>query len=1324
MRRRYLYGPVTADHAESLRKDRQDGVCVTFGPAAPADLPLAADDNWDAILAHCPTDWRPEFLVVQMEERVVPPWLWSAPVPLIALAPGWQRQWHAYRRLLGACELILTDPAGVDACTRAGLSQARAALLCGCRPEFWDGTDGPRDIDLLFCDDLHPTVHRLRLPWLARLAPLSKRWNVVIRTGVPDAEYRDLFRRARIVFNHSNAGAANGRAFEAVAAGALLFQEATHRQLPEILTDRLECIYYGTENLDALLEHYLEHEEERAALARAAQEKVRHLQVADLWDRTLATVVEPEWERMHERLQRRTRLTGAALLEARSWQAVTSPEDDPTLVRDLADALGKEPHDANLYNALGVAVTRAAQGHGPTTGTLAGRAVACFQQAADVAPDHPLVALNFAESLVGFGQRQEAIAQARRALALCVDPKPLRPEYLEAGHFPPMLDLFRIEWERAAWAHAGQPAAEEQAKRAVLLWRLHFLLAELTGDLRHYYEAVLARPDLSVTRAMLGCALGRTGQPAEAIPHLQAALADDPLDAEAARALYRALGETGAWPGQRRLARTRRLLAQAIPQAVQPEDWFAAEAPAGDELVSILILCCNELPYTQHCLESLWRHTRAPYELILVDNGSTDGTPAYLEEVRKRPGPERVVVLRNDTNRGYAAGNNQALAAARGEYVVFLNNDTVLTAGWLEGLIGWMLSDWPHFGMVGPVTNYSRPPQQVPVDYAGLADVPAFAARRRQTYARHALVVERLAGFCLLAHRAALERIGTLDERFGLGFFEDDDLCVRALDAGYRLLLAQDVFIHHFGSRTFAGLGIDCQEQLRDNFERFRAKWGPAQTGGYRLPGPAPAVPAPPVLAAGGRVSLCLIVRNEEANIGDCLQGAADLVDEVIVVDTGSTDRTKEIAVQAGATVVDFPWIDSFAAARNETLRQATGDWIFWLDADDRLDTENGVKLRTLFGQLPAGNVAYAMKCLCLPDPISGTATVVDHIRLFRRLPGLSWRYRVHEQILPALREQGVEVRWSDVVIRHTGYQDPALRGRKLERDLRLLDLENKDRPDDPFTLFNLGSVYQELGRYAEALPLLARSLERSAPSDSIVRKLFALTVHCQRQLGRRYEALAACQEGRKHFPDDAELLFHEGGIRCEMNDHGMAEALFLRLLGGQEAAHFASVDTGLRGYKARHNLAVVYIKQQRWAEAERLWHEALAEQPGFIPAWLGLGDVLMQQRRWPELEDLMQKLGQRSDGALESAILRSRAHLAREEFTSAIQLLERSIDTYPRELWLRRLLTHALLQQNRNWAAAEQALRNLLALAPGDAEAQRNLDTLMRQQGRYVLEP
>jgi tetratricopeptide (TPR) repeat protein len=476
-----------------------------------------------------------------------------------------------------------------------------------------------------------------------------------------------------------------------------------------------------------------------------------------------------------------------------------------------------------------------------------------------------------------------------------------------------------------------------------------------------------------------------------------------------------------------------------------------------------------------------------------------------------------------------------------------------------------------------------------------------------------------------------------------------------------------------------------------------------------RLAAPAPAPAAPRRRA---RVSLVMMVRDEEKNLPDCLGPAAGLFDEVVVVDTGSADGTKAVAAALGARVFDFPWADSFSAARNEGLRHATGDWAFWLDADDRLDAPNLAGLRALFDGLGGERAAYVMKCRCVPDGPGGSATVVDHLRLFRNDPALRWDYRVHEQILPAVRRAGHEVRRAGVVIDHVGYTDPALRRRKLRRDLRLLRLEEVERPGDPFTQFNLGSVHHELGEPAEAVACLRRSLARSHPSDSIVRKLYALIAHCHRQQGRGAEALAACAEGRRHYPDDAELLFVEAQARRDAGDAAGAEVCLRRLLGGGDDPHFASVDDGLRGHKGRQNLASLLYGQGRHREAEALWREALAGKPGFAPAALGLGELYAAQGRWPDLARLAAGLGAAGAGA-EAAVLAAQGHLARGEFGAAREALAGAIARHPRALLPRVALGRALLREGRDAAAAARALRDVLALDPGNAEARRGLEAL-----------
>src|SRR5262249_24289097 len=168
--------------------------------------------------------------------------------------------------------------------------------------------------------------------------------------------------------------------------------------------------------------------------------------------------------------------------------------------------------------------------------------------------------------------------------------------------------------------------------------------------------------------------------------HLDHAVCAQPFDPTAVRALAQVLQDLGDLKARQELEHDRCLLAKAAPGMVPPEDWFIPP-PAAEAMASIIILCCNEVKATRRCLDSVRRHTRKPYELILIDNRSTDTTPGLLEEVRSWAEPARVEVIRNAENRGYPAGVNQGLSAPKGEFLILLNNDTILTSQWLEGLI-------------------------------------------------------------------------------------------------------------------------------------------------------------------------------------------------------------------------------------------------------------------------------------------------------------------------------------------------------------------------------------------------------------------------------------------------------------------------------------------------------------------------------------------------------------------------------------------------------------------------------------------------------------
>ncbi|MBV9123425.1 MAG: tetratricopeptide repeat protein, partial [Planctomycetes bacterium] len=466
-------------------------------------------------------------------------------------------------------------------------------------------------------------------------------------------------------------------------------------------------------------------------------------------------------------------------------------------------------------------------------------------------------------------------------------------------------------------------------------------------------------------------------------------------------------------------------------------------------------------------------------------------------------------------------------------------------------------------------------------------------------------------------------------------------------------------------------------------------------------------------------VSLCLIVKDGESGLERCLKSAADLVQEIIVVDTGSSDRSPEIARECGARVFDFPWQDSFAAARNESIHHATGDWIFWLDADEYLDEDNRARLGRLLAGLGHDNAAYIMKQRSPPNAAGSNALVADQARLFPNHPQIRWQYRVHEQILPAVLRLGGTIHWTDIFIQHGGYEDATLRHHKHERNLRLLELEVQEHPDDAFTLFNLGWTYLEMGRAAEAIPLLRRSLERTPAGGTTIRKQYALLAKAHRKLGQPEEALAACREGRTHFPEDIELLHQEGLLRFERGDLTGAEACLVRLLESRPENYFAiGVDPGLRGYQTWYKLGIIYRDQGKLAAAEAQWRAVLAERPEHAPAWIGLTDLLLSQGRYQEVEEMARRLDQEPARILEAALIRGRLYLARREFATARALLEDLIPKYPQAVWLRVVLSHVLLREDRDPAATERALRGVLALDPANAQARDNLAQLLRQAG------
>lgn len=742
-----------------------------------------------------------------------------------------------------------------------------------------------------------------------------------------------------------------------------------------------------------------------------------------------------------------------------------------------------------------------------------------------------------------------------------------------------------------------------------------------------------------------------------------------------------------------------------------------SEPPRSDGLTSILLVTHNQLAYTRLCLDSVRRFTDEPYELIVVDNGSKDRTPEFLAN-----SPD-IRWIGNPDNRGFPAAVNQGIGLARGTQILLLNNDTVVTTGWLRRMLKALQSD-AVIGLVGPVSNRISGLQQIPVTYRQMADLDGFAWDWGRDHAGEIVDLERLVGFCLLINRRVIEEIGGLDERFGIGNFEDDDYCRRAREAGFRTVVAVDSFVHHFGGRTFVGSGVDFAALMAENERKYREKWAeqsrpvPADAAvGATRSAPRPA----------RRVSLCMIVRDNERTIRPCLESIRPWVDEMIVVDTGSTDQTPEICRSLGAKVFEFPWCDDFSAARNQSVSHARGEWIFWMDSDDTISAECGRKLRDLADSPHAEQImGYVMQVHC-PSPGNDGAndmTVVDHVKLFRNRPDLRFEHRIHEQILPAIRRAGGEVEFTDIHVVHSGSDHSSEgRARKLERDFRLLELDARERPDHPFVLFNLGMTYNDAGRHTEAVDVLQRCLAVSTPGESHLRKAYALLVASLGQMRDRSNAFARCFEALRMFPDDPELLFRRGLLHHDAGQLEEAATVYTRLLnlGDSGIRVFSSRDPEILGLKARHNLALVYEETGDLGRAAEQWRLMTQDNPNGLSGWKGLAELLLREQRGSDVAQVVDRFREAPHPvhrAFARYVAGRLAELEGDEL-KALRAYEESTQLDPLDLSSLRQICRIHFERGR-WNEARASLEGLAERTPDDASVFHNLGIAYSNLGRH----
>jgi tetratricopeptide (TPR) repeat protein len=255
-------------------------------------------------------------------------------------------------------------------------------------------------------------------------------------------------------------------------------------------------------------------------------------------------------------------------------------------------------------------------------------------------------------------------------------------------------------------------------------------------------------------------------------------------------------------------------------------------------------------------------------------------------------------------------------------------------------------------------------------------------------------------------------------------------------------------------------------------------------------------------------LSVSMIIKNEEKHLPRCLSSIQGLADEIIVVDTGSTDRSPEIAASFGAKVFSFEWKDDFASARNASLAYCTKDWVLVLDADEAIDPSDHAALRTL---LVSREGPQAFRFCCRNYLSSASSLVLDtppvrntshyqtgrdhdyyvdyviHARLFRRLPGIHFCGRIHEVVDPYFESRGLPVGTAPAILHHFGKLDTQREALKKDFYLALCEKEARDNPDNYLALFNLILQSRAAGKWLQCLGAVERFMRVRSHAPPLV---------------------------------------------------------------------------------------------------------------------------------------------------------------------------------------------------------------------------------------------
>jgi len=334
------------------------------------------------------------------------------------------------------------------------------------------------------------------------------------------------------------------------------------------------------------------------------------------------------------------------------------------------------------------------------------------------------------------------------------------------------------------------------------------------------------------------------------------------------------------------------------------------------------------------------------------------------------------------------------------------------------------------------------------------------------------------------------------------------------------------------------------------------------------------------------KVSLCMIVKNEERVLDRCLSSIAHLVDEVIIVDTGSTDKTKEIASKYTAKVFDFEWINDFSAARNYAAKQATGDWILVLDADEYIDEENYQEFLNGLMEDNGQYDTYGIKILNFTG-IYGEKLVQNyHDRVYKNNGKIAYYRAIHEQ-LKGVDEEAVNGGIAKLLVFHSGYMNQIVEEKgKNERNKDLIDKEMQES-NNAFDYFNLGNEFYSQGKYEEALKAytnaynLKSSYQLSWVASTVIQIISVLI-----QLKRYNDAINVIDDSIELYPGSFEMVFLKGEISYVRGQYDDAKYYFEEILNNSDKYNHTILRPDLKDQMPHRRLGDIYNYEKVYDKA------------------------------------------------------------------------------------------------------------------------------------------